>query len=125
MTATLPRILSPATLLYSAVVIHQFALGLYLVLKIEPPGLLELLSWGTFLWGLGWWLQTDSRKRGVSLVYDMGLFLYVAWPMVMPYYLVKTRRAKGLLVILGFVGAYLIPAIIGISFAAFVVAFSE
>jgi len=125
MTATLSRILSPATLLYSALVIYQFALGLYLVLQIEPPGALALLSWATFLWSLGWWLQTDSRKRGVALVYDMGLFLYVAWPIVMPYHLVKTRRGKGLLVILGFVGAYMAPAIVGIILGALVIAFRE
>jgi len=125
MTVTLSRIVSPATLLYSAVVIYQFALGLYLALQIEPPGALALLSWATFLWSLGWWLQTDSRKRGVALVYDMGLFLYVAWPIVMPYYLVKTRRAKGLLVILGFVGAYMAPAIVGIILGALLIAFRE
>jgi hypothetical protein len=32
----------------------------------------------------------------------------------MPYYLVKTRGAKGLLVILGFMGAYVGAAILGI-----------
>jgi uncharacterized membrane protein YbaN (DUF454 family) len=32
----------------------------------------------------------------------------------MPYYLIKTRGAKGLLVMLGFVAAYVGAAIIGI-----------
>jgi hypothetical protein len=45
----------------------------------------------------------------------MGLFLYIAWPVIMPYYLVKTRGAKGLLVILGFVGAYLGAQMAGVA----------
>jgi hypothetical protein len=48
----------------------------------------------------------DSRQRGIKWVFDMGLFLYMAWPFIMPYYLFKTRGAKGLLTILIFVGAY-------------------
>jgi hypothetical protein len=50
----------------------------------------------------------------VLSVYDLGFFLYLAWPIVMPYYLIKTRGAKGLLVMLGFVAAYVGAAIIGI-----------
>lgn len=37
----------------------------------------------------------------------MGLFLNIAWPFIMPYYLVKTRGVKGLLVIVAFVGAFI------------------
>jgi polyferredoxin len=63
---------------------------------------------------LGWWLRTDSRRRGVLSVYDLGFFLYLGWAIVMPYYLIKTRGAKGLLVMLGFIAAYVGAAIIGI-----------
>lgn len=43
----------------------------------------------------------------------MGLFLYIAWPFVMPYYLLKTRGAKGLLLILAFAGVYVGALIAG------------
>jgi hypothetical protein len=69
---------------------------------------------GGFLWAVGWWLRTDCRKRNVAVVYDLGLFLYLAWPIVMPYYLVKTRGAKGLLLILSFIVAYAGAAMLGI-----------
>jgi polyferredoxin len=101
-------------LLYSFVIITQFAYGLYLGQQIEAPGAYALLHWAAQLWIIGWWLRTDSRKRGVVWVYDLGFFLWIAWPLVMPYYLVKTRGAKGLLVILGFMGAYVGAAILGI-----------
>lgn len=114
MATVLSRTVSPTVLLYTFVVITQFAYGLYLGQQIEAPGAYTLLHWAAQLWIISWWLRTDSRKRGVVWVYDMGFFLSIAWPFVMPYYLVKTRGAKGLLVILGFVGAYVGAAIVGI-----------
>lgn len=108
------RTLLPTVLLYSFVIVTQFAYGLYLGQQIEAPGAYELLHWAAQLWIIGWWLRTDSRKRRVAWVYDLGFFLCIAWPLVMPYYLVKTRGAKGLLVILGFMGAYVGATIVGI-----------
>ncbi len=114
MASVLSRTLSPTVLLYSFVVISQFAYGLYLGQQMETPGAYTLLHWAAQLWIIGWWLRTDSRKRHVTWVYDMGFFLFIAWPLVMPYYLLKTRGAKGLLVILGFIAAYVGAATIGI-----------
>jgi len=108
------RILSPTALLYAFVLITQFGYGLYLGLQMEAPGAYTLLHWAAQLWIIGWWLRTDSRKRGIVWVYDLGFFLCIAWPLFMPYYLVKTRGPKGLLVILSFVAAYVGAAIAGI-----------
>jgi hypothetical protein len=41
------------------------------------------------------WLQADARARRVPLVHDMGLFLWVAWPVLLPWYAVKTRGRHG------------------------------
>src|SRR6266850_7590918 len=114
MAIDLSRTLSPTVLLYSFVVITQFVYGLYLGQQIETPAAYSLLHWATQLWIIGWWLRTDSRKRGVVWVYDPGFFLCIGWPLVMPYYLVKSRGAKGLLVVLGFIGAYVGATIVGI-----------
>jgi hypothetical protein len=113
MTTLFSRILSPTVLLYSFVVITQFAHGIYLGQQIDPPGGFALLSWLGLLWIIGWWLRTDSRKRRVASIYDMGLFLFIAWPLVLPYYLVKTRGAKGLVAVVAFLGAYMGAAIVG------------
>jgi hypothetical protein len=114
MATVLSRILSPAPLLYLFVVITQFAYGAYLGAQFEFPAAATLLFTVGLPWAVGWWLRTDRRRRGVLSVYDLGFFLYLAWPIVMPYYLIKTRGAKGLLVMLGFVAAYVGAAIIGI-----------
>jgi hypothetical protein len=114
MATVLSRILSPAPLLYLFVVITQFAFGAYLGAQFEFPAAATLLFTVGLLWAVGWWLRTDRRRRGVLSVYDLGFFLFLAWPIVMPYYLIKTRGAKGLLVMLGFVAAYVGAEIIGI-----------
>src|SRR5260221_13151314 len=120
MTSGLSRILSPAPLLYTFVVITQFAYGAYLGAQVQFPEGVALIYAVGILWAVGWWLRTDSRRRGVLSVYDLGLFLYLAWPVVMSYYLVKTRGAKGLLVILGFVAVYVGAAIVGMVLSFFV-----
>ena len=121
MATFLSRMFSPAPLLYTFVVITQFAYGAYLGAQLQFPEGLTLIYAVGILWAVGWWLRTDSRSRGVLSVYDLGFFLYLAWPVVMPYYLLKTRGAKGLFVMLGFVAAYVGAAVIGIVFSVFVV----
>jgi hypothetical protein len=122
-TTVLSRIFSPAPLLYSFVVMTQFVYGVYLGAQREfPKGMTLIYSFG-LLWVIGWWLRTDSRRRGVLSVYDLGFFLYLAWPLIMPYYLVKTRGAKGLLVMLGFAATYIGAALLGIIFPLLVLNF--
>lgn len=113
MAAVLSRMFAPAPLLYVFVVITQFAYGAYIGAQLPFPEVITLIYHVGILWAIGWWLRTDSRRRGVLSVYDLGLILYLAWPIVMPYYLVKTRGAKGLLVILGFVVAYVGATLLG------------
>jgi hypothetical protein len=113
--AILSRIAAPTILLYSFIIITQIGHGIYYGYQIEPPGTFTLLYALSLVWIMGWWLRTDTRIRGIAWVYDMGFFLFIAWPLVMPYYLVKSRGAKGLLVVLGFVGAYIGALIVGIA----------
>jgi len=115
MASVLSRILSPAVLLYSFIVISQIGFGLYYGRQIEPPAGLILIYPLALLWIVGWWLRTDSRKRGIPWIYDMGLFLNIAWPFIMPYYLLKSRGARGLLIILGFLSAYVGAVLLGIT----------
>src|SRR5215212_6171832 len=102
----LSRLGSPAAALYLFLIVTQCVNGFYLGGAAEPPSAFKLLYALGLLWAVGWWLRRDSMKRGIGWVFDMGLFLYIAWPFVMPYYLLKTRGARGLLPILAFIGAY-------------------
>ena len=113
---------SPAPLLFLFVVITQFGYGLYLGAQLPFPEGITLIYGVGMAWAFGWWLRTDSRRQGVLSVYDLGFFLYMAWPIVMPYYLVKTRGAKGLLAILGFVVAYVGALLLGMLLSITIVA---
>lgn len=96
------------------VTIVQIVSGFYLADGIDPPPLFSLLYALGLLWVMGWWLLKDNGKRGVEWVVDLGLFLYIAWPLIMPYYLLKTRGARGIFLILVFVGVYVISAMAGV-----------
>jgi hypothetical protein len=114
MPKILSRVTSPTALLYLFVAVTQLSSGFYLSLGGEPPPAYLLLYSVGFLWIMGWWLQQDSRKRSVAWVLDMGLFLYIAWPIILPYYLVKTRGLRGLLYVLAFAGIYVGAFVIGV-----------
>ena len=78
----------------------------------DVPGPSELLQYIALLCLTGYWFDLDSRETGVLRVWDMWFFLYVAWPVVVPYYLVKTRGLKrtvvaSSLVVLVYVGAFI------------------
>ena len=118
----LSRLASPTALVYVLTIIAQLASGFYLAGEVEPPQAFTLLYPLCFLWVIGWWLLKDSKLRGISWVLDMGLFLYIAWPIVMPYYLIKTRGWRGLLVISVFAVVYLGTFIIGVALYLFLAA---
>jgi hypothetical protein len=115
MSNLLPRLVSPTALLYIYLVLACIARGIYLAGEIEPPAAFTFIIFAGYLWIVGWWLLTDSRKRGVAWVYDIGFFLYLVWPLILPYYLLKTRGAKGLLLILAFVGTYFAASLVGMA----------
>ena len=51
-------------------------------------------------------------------VYDMGMFLYMLWPFIMPYYLIKTRGTWGVIGVLGFLAAYIGGLTVGVIVAS-------
>jgi hypothetical protein len=106
MSRLLSHITTPTALLYIFLVVTHIIAGIYLSSDIELPPAYTFLYPLALLWIIGWWLEKDSRKHGVEWVFDMGLFLYMAWPFIMPFYLFKTRGVKAFLTIIAFVAIY-------------------
>ena len=46
---------------------------------------------------VGYWVIVDARAQRYHPSFDFGAFLFFAWPLVLPYYLYRTRGARGLL----------------------------
>ena len=75
------------------------------------PGFM-LLYYLAVAWGLSWWVLSDCRARRLWTSIDHGWFVFYAWPVAVPYHLIKTRgfvRGCGTLLALigGFIAAYL------------------
>ncbi|HEV7684797.1 MAG TPA: hypothetical protein VGO68_21990 [Pyrinomonadaceae bacterium] len=109
----LSRIFSPTVLLYAFVVVTQIGRGIYIVLEGDAPAFFTFVTALGFVWIVGWWMRRDSQRRGIAWVYDMGMFLYILWPLIMPSYLLKSRGVRGLLVVLGFAIAYIGGLLVG------------
>lgn len=114
MSSFIQRLASPAALLYIFIILTQIPQGFYSAGQIEPPPAFTLIFSAGLLWIVGWWLLTDSRKRDIPGIFDIGFFLSIAWPFVIPYYLLKTRGSKGLLLILAFISTYIAALVVGI-----------
>lgn len=78
----------------------------YIVHEFQPSAIFEILSMIAFWLILCWWLREDSKKFGVGWFLDIGFFIYIAWIIIIPYYLFKTRGFRGFITILLFLGIH-------------------
>ena len=70
----------------------------------EAEQLMALLL--TFLFA--WWVMDDAKKK-YHRPYEFGAFIFFAWPILIPVYLVETRSWKGMLIFPAFIGLYYLP----------------
>ena len=80
---------------------------IYYANGIYPTGrFLMLYSVGFFL-AIACWFKEDCKKHNVTWAIDMGFFLLVAWVLIIPIFLFKTRGLKAFITILSFLGIYI------------------
>jgi hypothetical protein len=103
----------PAAFLVLLLVTYEIGSGILKARDLESPALDFLLRVG-LLWSVVWWLKADSRRRGVRQVYCLGLLATVGWFILLPYHLLRTRGAAGLLVILLFVAIVIGGGFLGV-----------
>ena len=41
------------------------------------------------------WMQKDAHATKTGAVHDLGFFLFLAWPVVLPWYVFKSRGRRG------------------------------
>jgi hypothetical protein len=61
---------------------------------------------------LAWWVYSDRRARGFSAPFEFDAFVVFAWPVVVPYYLFRTRGRVGLALGASVWLLYLIPTLV-------------
>ena len=59
----------------------------------------------------GWWVEADSRQTRYWPCYDFGTFVFFGWPVVLPYYLFRTRGLRGFYLTMAFFGLWCAPAL--------------
>ncbi len=111
----------PGVVFFIVAALTSFSDGFYPGLGVDQPGSLMILNRISLIWALGWWMLSDSRLRRFSLIYDIGFFLLLVWPLLVSYYLFKTRGVKAFIVIGVFVlvyfGAFVVGVISGVFLA--------
>jgi len=112
------RISKPVIFLCLFLLVAQFIYGANTV-RTSYSARFFLVYSLAFYWALGWWFINDARNHGIKWVdnsLDMGMFLYVGWIFLIPYYLFKTRGWKAIytigLLLSACIGAYIAGVIL-------------
>jgi hypothetical protein len=113
MVGAISRSRIPGLLVWAFVLISPAVQGAHFARNVDQSGPLRLVMVIGLLLATDYWLEMDSRRAGVQWVWDMGLFLAIAWPFILTYYLWKTRGVKGILIILAGFGLSVTSFMIG------------
>ena len=100
-------------LFWTSVSLVGFVYGLYWGMWVEMSLYVELCADLALALGIVFWLHRDMRLRRYHPAFDSRTFLFCAWPLVGPYYLIRTRGWKAIGPIAGFVALYAGGAVIG------------
>ncbi len=58
------------------------------------------------------WVRMDRRNRQLNLPFEFDAFVFFGWPVALPYYLYRTRRNKGLIIVAVIFALYIAPIVI-------------
>jgi len=98
-------------LLMILVFIYNFSAGVYYAHGLEPLPSVEFLYTAAFLCGVVWWLNAEAGRSAVQPVYCRGLLVSIGWLFIIPYHLLKTRGARGLIPLLALTASFVIAYI--------------
>jgi hypothetical protein len=94
--------------------VYAVGVGLRRGAGLEPSDTLEMLYRLGFIWVVVWWLRSDVKRSAAQRVYCSGLLVMVGAWIIVPYHLLKTRRAKGLLLLLAWLGMFFVAQLIAV-----------
>jgi hypothetical protein len=58
------------------------------------------------------WVYLDRQGRQLRLPYEFEAFVFFSWPVALPYYLVKSRGARGVLLAAVFFALLVVPTVV-------------
>jgi hypothetical protein len=60
------------------------------------------------------WVTSDAQVRRQSLCYDFDMFVFFAWPVMVPYYLLRTRGSRAFVTLFAYGVIYLASVVLGL-----------
>src|SRR5215213_8386035 len=88
--------------------------ALYAARGIEPSSSFQTLYYVGTAWLVAWWVLADCRRLGMTVSIDHGWFVFMTWPISLPYHLFKTRGMRGWLALLGSRAMFAVTYVISI-----------
>lgn len=82
-------------LLVLALLVSQVVGGFYEALERDPPAAFPLLLQLFVVLSVISWFSLYSQRQRIPWVLDMGWFLFAAWVVVVPYYILKREGRAG------------------------------
>ena len=82
-------------------VVCSVAAAIYTLADLEPSPVIALAFMFAPLITVILWLQKDAQRTGIGGLLDWGLFIWFFWPVVVPWYVFKSRGRTGWRLLLG------------------------
>ena len=86
----------------------------YSLAESDVPARTEALWLLVFALLVAMWIVKEPHQTDKSPVSGLGMIAFIAWPIVLPYHLVKTRGVEGLVQFLGFLALQFLPFFCGL-----------
>jgi hypothetical protein len=88
--------------------------AMYVGAGVEPsPAVQTWLAAGP-PWMMILWMCQDARRKHIAAVTDLGFFLMLFWPIVIPWYVFNSRGRAGWKLLLGLAALVLATPVTGI-----------
>jgi|SRR5882762_7079706 hypothetical protein len=91
--------------------IYSVGLAVLASRGVSAPYGSSLLWRFTFALFMVRWAAIDRRSRSFSVPFEFDAFVFFAWVVVVPYYLLKTRGPRGLISAMGFWALAITPTV--------------
>jgi hypothetical protein len=73
----------------------SIAAAAYAAARVDPLPIVDIALAVSPVIAVILWLQKDARRTGVAAVHDLGLLLWLTWPVAIPWYAFRTRGRAG------------------------------
>jgi hypothetical protein len=101
----------PLLVLTGALALFESA---YVAFQVPPSPLAATIMVYSVPLYLAFWVLMDARLRRCVPCMDFGLFVYMAFPLSIAWYVLWSRRLRGLLILGAFTGLYLAPWLVAV-----------